>query len=70
MLQAELAEYHKLGLDIAQVEKRIMSEITRPERILLYLVPGRLVCFQHTIVFFFGLLILQLYLVAFTFSPC
>nr|XP_029121629.1 DExH-box ATP-dependent RNA helicase DExH10 isoform X2 [Elaeis guineensis] len=41
--EAELAEYHKLGLDIAQLEKRIMSEITRPERVLLYLVPGRLV---------------------------
>lgn len=41
--EAELAEYHKLGLDIAQLEKRIMSEITRPERALLYLVPGRLV---------------------------
>ncbi|XP_038985720.1 DExH-box ATP-dependent RNA helicase DExH10 isoform X2 [Phoenix dactylifera] len=41
--ETELAEYHKLGLDIAQLEKRIMSEITRPERVLLYLVPGRLV---------------------------
>ncbi|KAJ6801777.1 DExH-box ATP-dependent RNA helicase DExH10 [Iris pallida] len=41
--EAELAEYHKLGLNLAQLEKKIMSEITRPERVLYYLVPGRLV---------------------------
>ncbi|XP_072992192.1 DExH-box ATP-dependent RNA helicase DExH10 isoform X1 [Typha latifolia] len=41
--EAELAEYHKLALDIAHLEKRIMSEMIRPERVLLYLVPGRLV---------------------------
>ncbi|KAE8812378.1 Superkiller viralicidic activity 2-like 2 [Hordeum vulgare] len=39
----DLAEYHKLGLDISELEKKIMSEIIRPERALLYLVPGRLV---------------------------
>lgn len=42
-MQAEVAEYHKLKLEIAQLEKKLMSEITRPERILYYLDPGRLV---------------------------
>jgi rRNA-processing arch domain len=37
-------EYHKLQLDVAELEKKIMSEIIRPERVLLFLVPGRLVC--------------------------
>ncbi|RWV84037.1 hypothetical protein GW17_00054284, partial [Ensete ventricosum] len=32
-----------LGLEVAQLEKKIMSEITRPEKVLMYLVPGRLV---------------------------
>ncbi|XP_020678441.1 DExH-box ATP-dependent RNA helicase DExH10 isoform X1 [Dendrobium catenatum] len=41
--ETELADYHNLGLEIAQLERKIMSEITRPERILYYLVPGRLV---------------------------
>lgn len=41
--EAELAEYHKMELELAQLEKKIMSEITRPEKILMYLVPGRLV---------------------------
>ncbi|KAM0901091.1 hypothetical protein ACQ4PT_020225 [Festuca glaucescens] len=38
----DLAEYHKLVLDISELEKKIMSEMIRPERALLYLVPGRL----------------------------
>lgn len=42
-MQTDLAEYHKLGLDISELEKKIMSEMIRPERALLYLVPGRLV---------------------------
>jgi hypothetical protein len=42
-VQTDLAEYHKLGLDISELEKKIMSEMIRPERALLYLVPGRLV---------------------------
>ncbi|XP_023546254.1 DExH-box ATP-dependent RNA helicase DExH10 [Cucurbita pepo subsp. pepo] len=41
--EAEVAEYHKLKLDIAQLEKKMMSEITRPERVLYFLLPGRLV---------------------------
>lgn len=41
--EAEVAEYHKLRLDIAQLEKKMMSEITRPERVLYFLLPGRLV---------------------------
>ncbi|KAK1646833.1 hypothetical protein QYE76_064638 [Lolium multiflorum] len=39
----DLAEYHKLVLDISELEKKIMSEMIRSERALLYLVPGRLV---------------------------
>ncbi|GJN28591.1 hypothetical protein PR202_gb16790 [Eleusine coracana subsp. coracana] len=41
--ETDLAEYHKLELDISELEKKIMSEMIRPERALLYLVPGRLV---------------------------
>ncbi|XP_006662774.2 DExH-box ATP-dependent RNA helicase DExH10 [Oryza brachyantha] len=41
--ETDLAEYHKLELGISELEKKIMSEIIRPERALLYLVPGRLV---------------------------
>ncbi|KAK4792151.1 hypothetical protein SAY86_022586 [Trapa natans] len=41
--EVEVAEYHKLKLEIAQHEKKMMAEITRPERILYYLLPGRLV---------------------------
>lgn len=37
-------EYHQLQLDVAELEKKIILEIIRPERVLLYLVPGRLVC--------------------------
>ncbi|KAK9269348.1 hypothetical protein L1049_001119 [Liquidambar formosana] len=40
---AEVAEYHKLRLDIAQLEKKMMTEITRPERVLYFLNPGWLV---------------------------
>ncbi|CAN8259929.1 unnamed protein product [Cochlearia groenlandica] len=39
----EVAEYHKLKLDIAQLEKKLMSEIIRPERVLCFLDTGRLV---------------------------
>ncbi|KAG9449318.1 hypothetical protein H6P81_009283 [Aristolochia fimbriata] len=41
--EAELAEYHKLRLDIAELEKKVMTEMTRPERVLYFLLPGRLV---------------------------
>ncbi|KAL9227154.1 hypothetical protein vseg_002881 [Gypsophila vaccaria] len=41
--ESEVGEYHKLRLDLAHLEKKIMSEITRPERVLHYLLPGRLV---------------------------
>ncbi|XP_021715893.1 DExH-box ATP-dependent RNA helicase DExH10-like [Chenopodium quinoa] len=41
--ESEVAEYHKLRLNLAQLETKMISEITRPERILYYLVPGRLV---------------------------
>ncbi|XP_044463996.1 DExH-box ATP-dependent RNA helicase DExH10 isoform X1 [Mangifera indica] len=41
--EAEVAEFHKLKLEIAQHEKKLMSEITRPERVLYYLGSGRLV---------------------------
>lgn len=38
-----IAEYHRLRLRIVQLEKQMMSEILRPERILIFLAPGRLV---------------------------
>ncbi|XP_051131807.1 DExH-box ATP-dependent RNA helicase DExH10 [Andrographis paniculata] len=41
--EAEVAEYHKIKLEIAQLEKKMMAEITRPERVLSLLSPGRLV---------------------------
>ncbi|OIT01997.1 PREDICTED: DExH-box ATP-dependent RNA helicase DExH10-like [Nicotiana attenuata] len=41
--EAEVAGYHKLKLEIAQFEKKLMAEITRPERVLYFLLPGRLV---------------------------
>ncbi|XP_038700399.1 DExH-box ATP-dependent RNA helicase DExH10-like isoform X2 [Tripterygium wilfordii] len=41
--EAEVAEYHKLKLDLGHLEKKMMSEMTRPERVLYYLRPGRLV---------------------------
>ncbi|KAF9613010.1 hypothetical protein IFM89_004864 [Coptis chinensis] len=39
--EAKVAEYQKIRLDIAQLEK-MMSEITKLEKILYFLVPGRL----------------------------
>ncbi|XP_060208972.1 DExH-box ATP-dependent RNA helicase DExH10-like isoform X2 [Lycium barbarum] len=44
--EAEVAGYHKLRLEIAQFEKKLMAEITRPERVLYFLLPGRLVPVQ------------------------
>ncbi|KAG8633686.1 DExH-box ATP-dependent RNA helicase DExH10 [Manihot esculenta] len=41
--EAEVAEYHKLKLEMAQLEKKMMAEITRPERVLYYLCTGRLI---------------------------
>ncbi|XP_052733071.1 DExH-box ATP-dependent RNA helicase DExH10 isoform X2 [Vigna angularis] len=41
--EAEVSEYHKLKLEIAQLEKKMMTKIIRPEIILYFLVPGRLV---------------------------
>ncbi|RCV13588.1 hypothetical protein SETIT_2G357400v2 [Setaria italica] len=38
--KTDLAKYHKLGLDISELEKKIMSGMIRPEGALLYLVPG------------------------------
>ncbi|KAL9377287.1 hypothetical protein Peur_031407 [Populus x canadensis] len=35
--EAEVAEYHNLKLEMTQLEKKTMTEITRPERILYYL---------------------------------
>lgn len=39
-----MAEYHKLKLEISELEKKMMAEITKPERALYFLLPGRLVC--------------------------
>ncbi|KAK4486738.1 hypothetical protein RD792_006689, partial [Penstemon davidsonii] len=41
--EAEVAEYDRLKLEIAQLENKMMAEITRPERVLSFLLPGRLV---------------------------
>ncbi|KAL0308332.1 UNVERIFIED_CONTAM: DExH-box ATP-dependent RNA helicase DExH10 [Sesamum radiatum] len=41
--EVEVAKYHRLKLEIAQLEKKMMAEITRPERVLSYVLPGRLV---------------------------
>ncbi|KAL1326378.1 hypothetical protein HN51_036463 [Arachis hypogaea] len=41
--EAEVSEYHKLKLEIAQLEKKMMAQIIRPEMILYFLVPGRLI---------------------------
>ncbi|KAL3533211.1 hypothetical protein ACH5RR_006732 [Cinchona calisaya] len=41
--EAEVAEYHKLKLEIAELEKKLMAEITQPGRVLYFLQPGRLV---------------------------
>ncbi|KAF6157005.1 hypothetical protein GIB67_039766 [Kingdonia uniflora] len=50
--EGEFAEYHKLILDIAQLEKKMMSKIIRPERVLYFLLPGRLVSSIHSTSFF------------------
>eukprot|EP00252_Welwitschia_mirabilis_P018830 TRINITY_DN4218_c0_g2_i1.p1 TRINITY_DN4218_c0_g2~~TRINITY_DN4218_c0_g2_i1.p1 ORF type:complete len:828 (+),score=139.42 TRINITY_DN4218_c0_g2_i1:229-2712(+) len=41
--RAPLAEYHNLRLKISHLEKQLMTEIARPERILRLLAPGRMV---------------------------
>ncbi|KAL1531271.1 Helix-loop-helix protein 2 [Salvia divinorum] len=41
--EAEVAEYHQLKLELAEHEKKMMAAITQPERILSFLLPGRLV---------------------------
>ncbi|KAK2972595.1 hypothetical protein RJ640_007767 [Escallonia rubra] len=42
-VEAEVAEYHQLRLSLTQLEKKMMAETTRPERVLSFLLPGRLV---------------------------
>ncbi|KAL8488265.1 hypothetical protein ACS0TY_024516 [Phlomoides rotata] len=41
--EAEVAEYHRLKIEMAELEKKMMAEITHPERVLSFLLPGRLV---------------------------
>ncbi|KAL2551484.1 Protein HUA ENHANCER 2 [Forsythia ovata] len=41
--EAEVIEYHKLQLEIAQIEKKMMAEFMRPERVLYFLHSGSLV---------------------------
>ncbi|XP_065880793.1 DExH-box ATP-dependent RNA helicase DExH10 [Euphorbia lathyris] len=41
--EAEVAGYHKLKLEMTQLENKMMTEITRPERVLYYLSTGRLI---------------------------
>ncbi|KAJ7567122.1 hypothetical protein O6H91_02G132600 [Diphasiastrum complanatum] len=38
-----MASYHGVRLKLAQLEKKLMSEILRPERVLVFMQPGRLV---------------------------
>ncbi|XP_002963518.2 DExH-box ATP-dependent RNA helicase DExH10 [Selaginella moellendorffii] len=38
-----VAEYHRLRLKLAELERQLMSEIIRPDRIIVFLQPGRLV---------------------------
>jgi ATP-dependent RNA helicase DOB1 len=45
-MQASLGEYHALRLKLAELEKKMMVEVLRPERVLIFLQPGRLVCFS------------------------
>lgn len=45
---------------MAELENKLMSEITRPERILIYLVPGRMVFFYYLFFLFFFILVLYL----------
>jgi ATP-dependent RNA helicase DOB1 len=42
-MQASLGEYHALRLKLAELEKKMMVEVLRPERVLIFLQPGRLV---------------------------
>ncbi|KAI3775251.1 hypothetical protein L1987_49822 [Smallanthus sonchifolius] len=41
--EADVAEYHKLKLEVSELEKKMMAELTKPERALYFLLPGRLV---------------------------
>ncbi|CAK9224731.1 unnamed protein product [Sphagnum jensenii] len=41
--EASLGEYHALRLKLAELEKKMMVEVLRPERVLIFLQPGRLV---------------------------
>ncbi|KAL2630865.1 hypothetical protein R1flu_015551 [Riccia fluitans] len=41
--EESMVEYHKLRLNIARLEKKLMAEVLRPERVLMFLQPGRLV---------------------------
>ena len=45
-----MAEYHSLRLKVAQLEKQMMAEVLRPERVLLFLKPGRLVLHPFSLV--------------------
>ncbi|CAH9110432.1 unnamed protein product [Cuscuta europaea] len=45
--EVEVADYHKMKLELSQIEKKMMVEITRPERVLYFLLPGRLVKVQE-----------------------
>ncbi|KAK1417049.1 hypothetical protein QVD17_26171 [Tagetes erecta] len=41
--EADVAEYHMLKLKLSELEKKMMAELTKPERALYFLLPGRLV---------------------------
>ncbi|BBN07456.1 ATP-dependent RNA helicase DOB1 [Marchantia polymorpha subsp. ruderalis] len=41
--EESMVEYHRLRLNLAQLEKKLMAEVLLPERALMFLQPGRLV---------------------------
>lgn len=41
--EAEVAEYHRLKLELAQLEKKMMVAMTQPEKVLSFLLPGKLI---------------------------
>ncbi|CAM6102427.1 unnamed protein product [Calypogeia fissa] len=47
--EESLVEYHNHRLNLARLERKMMSEVLRPERALLFLQPGRLVKVRGTL---------------------
>ncbi|XP_047320002.1 DExH-box ATP-dependent RNA helicase DExH10 [Impatiens glandulifera] len=41
--EVDVTEYHNLKLEVAELEKKMMVEMTKPEKVLHFLLPGRLI---------------------------